>query len=209
MSAKAFVPTARAGRIPKKARVEEGVEGGSLLQVLGAVEVDLLQRWVPGLHHHAAQGARAPRPRHPDAGGGQQRRPQAFHCRAEHLAEEGEGGGGAGGAGGGREVGEGGGGGAGQPAAPHGPPAGQGAEHQGLEPEAQLGAGPDQALAARQLQLQPRGLRREVPPQEAAHPQPRPAQPGGPPPHPGVHLHRHLHLHLPLHLHTAPCTCSR
>lgn len=46
MSAKAFVPMAKAGRIPRKAKVEEGVEGGSLLQVLGAVEVDILQRWV-------------------------------------------------------------------------------------------------------------------------------------------------------------------
>jgi len=44
MSAKAFVPMAKAGRIPRKAKVEEGVEGGSLLQVLGAVEVDILQR---------------------------------------------------------------------------------------------------------------------------------------------------------------------
>ena len=48
MAAKGFfVPMARSGRIPKKAKVKEedkGEEGGCLLQVLGSREVDLVQK---------------------------------------------------------------------------------------------------------------------------------------------------------------------
>ena len=48
MAAKGFfVPMARSGRIPKKVKVKEedkGEEGGSLLQVLGSREVDLVQK---------------------------------------------------------------------------------------------------------------------------------------------------------------------
>ena len=48
MAAKGFfVPMARSGRIPKKAKVKEedkGEEGGRLLQVLGSREVDLVQK---------------------------------------------------------------------------------------------------------------------------------------------------------------------
>ena len=47
MSSKGFfVPMARSGRIPKKAKAkeEEGEEGGRLLQVLGSREVDLVNK---------------------------------------------------------------------------------------------------------------------------------------------------------------------
>ena len=46
MSASAFVPLAKSGRIPKLAKKEKTgeVEGGSLVQVLGAREVDILHR---------------------------------------------------------------------------------------------------------------------------------------------------------------------
>ena len=46
MSASAFVPLVKSGRIPKLARKEKTgeQEGGSLVQVLGAREVDILHR---------------------------------------------------------------------------------------------------------------------------------------------------------------------